>query len=90
MVAPLAVLGLVIDDAVLDLDLADRVVALEVRRVVLCVPEAELDGAEQRQARRRRRARFVTRVRHTSRVSPSGTKYRVSTRIPARLEAIIV
>ena len=54
MVASLAVLGLVVDDAVLDLDLADRVVALEVRRVVLRVPQAELDRAEQRQAGRRR------------------------------------
>ena len=57
VVAPLAVLGRVVDDAVLDLDLAGRVVALEVRRVVLGVPEAELDGPEQRAVGRARTAR---------------------------------
>ena len=50
VVAPLPVLGLVVDDAVLHLDLADRVVPLEVRGVVLRIPEAELDGAEEREA----------------------------------------
>ena len=50
MVAALAVLGHVVDDAVLDVDLAGGQVALEVRRVVLGVPQAELDRAEQRQA----------------------------------------
>ena len=52
VVAPLAVLGLVVDDAVVDLDLARREVALEVGGVVLGVPQAELDRAEQRQAGR--------------------------------------
>ena len=52
VVAPLAVLGRVVDDAVLDLHLADRVVALEVRGVVLGVPQAELDRAEEREPRR--------------------------------------
>jgi hypothetical protein len=42
VVAPLPVLGRVVDDAVLDLDLTDRVVPLEVRGIVLGVPEAEL------------------------------------------------
>ncbi len=51
MVAPLPVLRRVVDDAVLDLDLADRVVALEVGRIVLRVPQAELDGSEQRHPR---------------------------------------
>ena len=54
VVAALAVLGHVVDDAVLDVDLAGGQVALEVRGVVLGVPQAELDGAEQRQARARR------------------------------------
>ncbi len=49
VVAPLAVFGLVVDRAVLDLDLADREVALVVRLVVLGVPQAELDEAEQRE-----------------------------------------
>ena len=44
----------VVDHAVVDLDLADRVVALEVRRVVVGVPEAELDRADQREAGGRR------------------------------------
>ena len=46
VVAALAILGLVIDDAVFDLDLADGEVALEVGGVVLRIPEAELDGGE--------------------------------------------
>jgi hypothetical protein len=46
VVAALAVLGLVIDDAVLDFDLADVEVALEVGGVVLGVPQAELDAGE--------------------------------------------
>ncbi len=44
MVAALAVLGLVVDDAVLDLDLAGVEVALEVGLVVPGVPQAELDA----------------------------------------------
>ncbi len=51
VVAPLAVLALVVDDTVLHLDLAHREVALEVRRVVPRIPETELDGAEEREAR---------------------------------------
>src|ERR1700730_4286874 len=53
VVAALAVLGLVVDDPVGHLDLAGRVVALVVRRVVLCVPEGELDGGEERKLGRR-------------------------------------
>ena len=49
VVATLPVLGLVIDDTVLDLDLTDRVVALEVGGVVVGVPEAPLHCAEERQ-----------------------------------------
>ena len=52
VVAPLPVLRLVEDHAVDDLDLTDREVALEVRRVVRGVPQAELDRAEERQASR--------------------------------------
>ena len=59
VVAALAVLGLVVDDAAVDLDLADREVALEVRGVVERVPEAELDRAEQRQP-----CALLARVRH--------------------------
>ena len=47
MVAALAVLGLVVDGRAVDLDLADAVVALEVGRVVVGVPEAELDEGEE-------------------------------------------
>ena len=47
VVAALAVLGLVVDRAALDLDLADREVALVVRLVVRGVPEAELDEREE-------------------------------------------
>ena len=51
VIAPLAVAGRVVDDAVDHLDLADREVALEVRRVVERVPEAEFHRAEERQHR---------------------------------------
>jgi hypothetical protein len=54
VVPALPVLGLVIDHAVRHLDLADRVVALEVRGVVPRVPQAELHGAEQGERRGRR------------------------------------
>ncbi len=54
MIATLAVLGLVIDDAVFDLHLPDAEIALEVRAVVLRVPQAELDAREDRERRRRR------------------------------------
>jgi len=52
VVAAFAVLGLVVDRAAgaverLDLDLADRQVALVVRLVVLGVPQAELDEGEE-------------------------------------------
>ena len=46
VVAALAVLRLVIDDAVFDLHLADGEVALEVGGVVLGIPQAELDAGE--------------------------------------------
>ena len=48
VVAPLAVLGLVIDRAAFDLDLAGGEVALEVRRVVERVVEAPLDVGDER------------------------------------------
>ena len=70
VVAPLAVLGLVVDHAVLDLDLADAIVALEVGRVVLRVPQAELDRGEERQAGRPSARSLVRRTCQTSRVSP--------------------
>jgi hypothetical protein len=54
VVAPLPVLGLVEDHALLDLDLPRREIALEVGRVVPRIPQAELDGGEERQARRLR------------------------------------
>ena len=47
VVAPLAVLGGVVDRRALDLDLADRVRALEVRHVVQRLVEAELDVREE-------------------------------------------
>jgi len=46
MMAALAVFGLVIDDAADDFDLAGAEVALEIRGVVLRVPEAELDAGK--------------------------------------------
>ena len=49
VIAPLAVFGDVEDHVAVDLDLADVQVALEVRLVVLRVPQAELDGTEQSQ-----------------------------------------
>jgi len=49
MVAPLAVFALVVDHAVLDLDLANAEIALEVGCVVVRVPQAELDRGEERQ-----------------------------------------
>ena len=58
VVAPLAVLGLVVDHAVLDLDLAGREVALVVGRVVVGVPQAELDDQKSDSARRVRGARW--------------------------------
>ena len=48
VVATLAVFGLVVDRAVLDLHLADGQVALVVGLVVFRVPQAELDEAEER------------------------------------------
>ncbi len=53
VVAPLAVLRLVVNDAILDLDLAYRVVALEVGVVLQSFPKTELDRAEERHLRRR-------------------------------------
>ena len=47
VIAALAVLGLVIDHAVFDLDLAGAVVALVVRGVVPRIPQRELDAREQ-------------------------------------------
>ena len=44
VVAALAILGLVIDDLVLDLDLSDAEIALEIGGVVLRIPQAELDA----------------------------------------------
>ena len=49
VVAALAVLGLVVDCAALDLDFADRVGALVVRHVVQCFEEAELDVRKETQ-----------------------------------------
>ena len=47
VIAALAVFGLVVDDAAFHLNLAGGEVALEVRHVVLRVPEAELDKRRQ-------------------------------------------
>ena len=71
MIASFAVLGLVVDDAVDDFDLTGRVVALEVRCIVLRVPETELDGPN---SEIRAGARSLVPRRQTSSVSPSGTK----------------
>src|SRR5205823_14897369 len=53
VVAPLAVLGLVIDRAAFDLDLTAAEIALVVGHVVVGVPEAELQEREQLQRARR-------------------------------------
>ncbi len=50
MVAPLAILGLVVDDAVHDLNLAGAEIALEVGGVVLGIPKAELDAGKNAKA----------------------------------------
>ncbi len=52
MIAALAILGLVIDDLVHDLDLAGAEIALEIGGVVLRVPQAEFDAGKDRQLRR--------------------------------------
>ncbi len=49
VIAALAVLRLVVDYAILDFDLADVQIALVVGRVVVGVPQAELDQREDRQ-----------------------------------------
>ena len=49
VIAALAVFGFVVDHAILDLHLRDVEVALVVRRVVLRVPQTELDQREERQ-----------------------------------------
>jgi len=49
MIAAFAVLGLVVDDAVFNLNFADAEVALEVGHVVVGVPQAEFHVGEQRQ-----------------------------------------
>ncbi len=51
MVPALPILGRVIDDPIRHLDLAGGVVPLKVGLVLPCVPQAELDGAEQRERR---------------------------------------
>src|SRR3954449_2512766 len=48
MVAAFTVLRLVVDDAVLNFYLANAEIALEIRRIVLRVPEAKLDGRKHR------------------------------------------
>ena len=48
VIAALAVFGLVVDDPVHDFDLAGAEIALEVGRVVLSVPETELDAGKER------------------------------------------
>ena len=53
VVSALSVLARVVDRRPLDLDLADRVGALEVRHVVQGLVEAELDVGEERQLLRR-------------------------------------
>ncbi len=53
VIAPLSVLGLVVDDALHHFHFADVEVALEVGCVVLCIPERELDGGEEVQRRGR-------------------------------------
>ena len=60
MIAALAVLGLVVDDAVLDFDLAGIEVALEVGGVVLRIPQAELDAGENAERLPRSVRRLVT------------------------------
>ena len=59
VVAPLAVLGLVVDDPVHNFDLAGAEIALEVRGVVLRIPETELDARKNRKLRG-----FAAPVRH--------------------------
>ncbi len=54
VVPPLSILGCVIDGRALDLDLADRIRALEVRHVVQRFVEAELDVGEERHVLRGR------------------------------------
>ena len=85
VVAALAVLGQVVDDAVLDVDLAGGQVALEVGGIVLGVPQAELDRAEQRQPGRRPAARWSPAPASTSTVSPGGTRYQRLGADPASL-----
>ncbi len=51
VIAALSVLGLVVDDAVFDLDLSGGEIALEVGLVVPGIPETELDRGEERQLR---------------------------------------
>jgi len=46
VIAPLAVFGLVVDDLILNLDLAGAEIALEVGGVVLRVPKTEFDARE--------------------------------------------
>ena len=50
VIAPFSVLGLVVNDVAVDLDLTDGVVALEVGGIVFGVPEAKLNRGEDRQS----------------------------------------
>ena len=62
-----------INHPVLDLHLADRIVALEVGGIIHGIPQAELDGREDREIGRR--SALVGQVScQISRFSPSGTK----------------
>ena len=43
MIPPFAILRLVVDDAIFNLHFADIEIALEIRRVILRIPETEFD-----------------------------------------------
>ena len=71
MVAALAVLGLVVDGAALDLDFAGREIALEVGGIVHSIPETELQIAEYS-----KRFRYITLVGQHQTVDLAVVAYR--------------
>ena len=74
VVAALAILGLVVDDAVDDFDLAGAEIALEIGGVVLRIPQAELDAGKNGELRRLLAAIGHLRISRFRAFSPSGTK----------------
>ncbi len=83
VVTSFTVLRLVINDPVLDLHLADRIIALEVIGIIHRVPQAEFNGGEDTDRSAFRLRWLVSSMLQISRFCPGGTKYRMEAAIPS-------